>query len=96
MTYSVFDTANHQEASSFASLAQAIAHIRTCLQQEEAQGRVICREDAQRWAVYDGLLTRLLWIESDAAMRVTRHALPLPARDAARPADASLVQAASA
>lgn len=57
--------------TSVAVLDEAIEVIKSNLIKEENLGRIISEESEGRWAVYDGPLVKMLWIENEAGLPVS-------------------------
>ncbi|MGC3982882.1 MAG: hypothetical protein QM808_16650 [Steroidobacteraceae bacterium] len=64
MAYNVYDTGTSR-VESCPHLEAALQKIETSLKQEEQEGRYVSQEDDNRWAVYDGFIMKMLWIEND-------------------------------
>lgn len=69
MCYNIYDS----EACSVKScdrLEDALKLVSVNLEKEQQLGRFVDREPDGRWAVYDGLLVKVLWIETDEGVPV--------------------------
>ena len=64
MAYTIYDTGT-SSTSTCERLDDAIRVVNQELVKEELEGRIIDREREGRWAIYDGPIIKLLWIESD-------------------------------
>ena len=64
MTYTIRDTGSAQVATC-EHLEDAIRIVKAELVKEEHYGRVIDRDLEGRWAIYDGFVVKMLWIETD-------------------------------
>ena len=64
MAYKIFDTAT-ASTSVCDHLDEAIRVVNEELSREEKVGRIIDREREGRWAIYDGPIIKLLWIEAE-------------------------------
>jgi len=64
MSYRIYDTGT-SSFSNYDDLDEAIRLVDHELTQEELQGRIVDREREGRWAIYDGLIIKMLWIETD-------------------------------
>lgn len=52
-------------------LDEAIKVVKFNLLQEQNLGRIVSEEAEGRWAVYDGPLVKMLWIENEAGLPVS-------------------------
>jgi hypothetical protein len=69
MPYTIRDTGTAKVATceqTCEHLEDAIRVVNAELVKEELRGRVIDREREGRWAIYDGFIIKMLWIESDS------------------------------
>jgi hypothetical protein len=64
MPYTIRDTGSPKVATC-EHLEEAIRVVNAELVKEELRGRVIDREREGRWAIYDGFIIKMLWIETD-------------------------------
>jgi hypothetical protein len=64
MPYTIRDTGTAKVATC-EHLDDAIRVVNAELVKEELRGRVIDREREGRWAIYDGFIIKMLWIETD-------------------------------
>jgi hypothetical protein len=64
MPYTIRDTGTAKVATC-EHLDDAIRIVNSELVKEELRGRVIDREREGRWAIYDGFIIKMLWIETD-------------------------------
>jgi hypothetical protein len=64
MPYTIRDTGSPKVATC-EQLEEAIRVVNTELVKEELRGRVVDREREGRWAIYDGFIIKMLWIETD-------------------------------
>jgi hypothetical protein len=70
MAYTIYDTGN-SSTSICERLDDAIQVVNNELIKEEREGRIIDREREGRWAIYDGPIIKLLWIETDSGSVVS-------------------------
>lgn len=64
MCYLVCDTETCSTVT-FDALDDAVEVLKTQLQQQEGLGRVVTNEPEGRWAIYDGMLVKMLWVETE-------------------------------
>lgn len=64
MPYLIRDTGSSAVAACD-DLDDAIRTVNRELTEEERRGRIIDREREGRWAIYDGFIIKMLWIETD-------------------------------
>src|SRR5690349_24732249 len=64
MAYTIRDTGSAQVAT-YQHLDDAIRVVNAELIKEERRGRIIDREREGRWAIYDGFMIKMLWIETE-------------------------------
>jgi hypothetical protein len=64
MAYTIYDSGTAC-TSTCERLDEAIRVVNDELSREEESGRVIDREREGRWAIYDGPIIKLLWIEAE-------------------------------
>jgi len=64
MSYTIRDSGSTPLATCD-QLDDAIRVVDAELVKEEHHGRIVDREREGRWAIYDGYIVKLLWIETD-------------------------------
>jgi hypothetical protein len=63
MPYIIRDTGS-ADVATYQSLDDAIKAVEASLVAEEQCGRIVDREREGRWAIYDGFMIKMLWIET--------------------------------
>jgi hypothetical protein len=90
MPYIIRDTGSAQVATC-EHLEDAIRVVKAELVKEEHHGRVIDRDLEGRWAIYDGFVVKMLWIETDNGSVVSFARQKMrPGSTASQPKNANL------
>jgi len=74
MSYRIYDTGT-SDITLYDNLDDAIRVVDQELTKEELHGRIVDREREGRWAIYDGFVIKMLWIETDngSVVSFARH-----------------------